>query len=79
MALVQADKVAADGVGFPQHAVVVDQDRDLGVGVQGEELGGLRGLEADAPVFTHVVDTQFLAGPQHFAHVDGGGAAQDFQ
>ena len=79
MALVQAHQVTADGVGFPQHAVFIEDHRDLGIGVQGQEFGRLGRGETDAPVLTLVGDVQFLAGPQDFSYVDGRSATQDFQ
>ncbi|MNV29927.1 hypothetical protein D3C71_1211760 [compost metagenome] len=77
--LVFRGQVAADGIGLPQHPVLVNDHRHLGVGIEPEELWAMGRGKPTAPILALEGQTQFLAGPQDFADVDRRGFAENFQ
>ncbi|MCY1449418.1 hypothetical protein D9M71_661520 [compost metagenome] len=79
MVVVFASQIAADGIGFPQHAGFIDDHRNLCVGIEAQELGAVGGRETTAPVLAFVGNTQLLASPQDFSDVDGRGFAENLQ
>jgi hypothetical protein len=61
------------------HGSLLRQRRHHRVGIAREERGVAGALEACAPVFARKGQVQFVASPQHLAHIDRCSLAQDGQ
>src|SRR5450830_1167641 len=70
-------EIADDAVGLPQDEAIIVDHRHQCSRVEREKFRHLGGLKSAAPVFTLKWKVQFVAAPQDFAEVDGGGFSED--
>ncbi|MNC61255.1 hypothetical protein D3C75_1111870 [compost metagenome] len=72
-------QIAANGVGFPEHEIAINQHRHHGVRVKfSKSVRFCRG-KAAAVILLLIRQARFFAGPEHFAHVDGSGFAENIE